>query len=217
MMRFLKLSSLLILCWISGCKAPYKALQPVPPAGIRSALQYKPVFEKELYRCMVDGKFLFKSFHLSGILLLKAFQDGNTRVIFQNEMGFSFFDFGWDQQDHFTVYHIIPQMNKPALVRTLEKDLRLLLMRKLDTTQEQHFRKDGKLYQQFPLEQGSVYYIEDNNTLAAIENACKRKTVTTITITGKKARQALPDTVLFRHHNARFTIQLHKIKSHAAE
>src|SRR5690606_12896888 len=101
--------------------------------------------------------------------------------------------------------------------RTLEKDLRLLLMRKLDTTQEQHFRKDGKLYQQFPLEQGSVYYIEDNNTLAAIENAGRRKTVTTITITGKKAREALPDTVLFRHHNARFTIQLHKIKSHAAE
>ncbi len=218
MMHYLKSSSLLILlCWIAGCKSPYKALQPVPAAGTHAALQFKPVFEKELYRCMVNGRFLFKSFHLSGILLLKEFPDGNTRVIFQNEMGFSFFDFGWDRQENFTVYHIIPQMDKPALVRTLEKDLRLLLMKKLDTAKERHFRKDGRLYHQFPLEQGSVYYIEENNTLSGIENAGRRKTVTTITISGKETAQALPDTVLFRHHNARFIIQLHKITSHAAE
>ncbi len=217
MTHCLRLSSLLILCWAAGCKAPYKALQPVASAGVHTALQYKPLFDKELYRCVVEGKFLLKSFRLSGLLLLKHLPDSSTRVVFQNEIGFSFFDFGWNKQDDFTVHHIIPQLDKPAVIRTLEKDLRLLLMKRLDTATEKHFIKDYSLYHQFPLEQGSVYYIESNNTLSGIEHAGKRKTVTTITIAGKETAQALPDTIFFQHHKAHFTIQLHKIIRHATE
>lgn len=218
MMRCLRLSSLLILlCWVNACKSPYKALQPVSPAAATSVLQYKPVFEKELYRCVVDGRFLLKSFRLTGILLLKQFPDSSTRVLFQNEMGFSFFDFGWDGRDSFVVHHIIPQMDKPAVIRTLEKDIRLLLMRGLDSRAEQYFAKEDWSYHYFPQPQGGVYYLEQHRTLSRIEIAGKRKPVAVISLSGKRTTQALPDSVFIRHHRAGFTIQLHKITSHASE
>jgi hypothetical protein len=211
----LRLSSFLFLFLVAAsCRSPYKALKPQSP--VYSALRYQPVFEKELYRCLVDGKILFKKFHLSGLLLFKKMENSTTRVVFQNEMGVSFFDFEWSDNDSFKVYHIIPQLNKPAVIKTIQKDMQLLLMKGLDRTLEQQFVKDQWVYNRFNLDKGFAYYISVNDTLQRIENAGKSKVIT-IESGNRVSASSLPETAFFKHHKANFTIQLSKIHNDAAE
>src|SRR5450755_1393126 len=69
-------------------------------------LLFKPDFVRATYKISVDvvGK------HISGLLVMKQMPDSSTRIVFTNEMGFSFFDFGFLPHDRFMVYQIVPQM-----------------------------------------------------------------------------------------------------------
>jgi len=177
-------------------------------------LAYKPVFDKEMYRCLVNGKFLFKSFHLSGILIFKELPDGSTRCVFQNEMGFTFFDFSWDKSDAFLVLKIIPQLDKPALIKTLQKDLQLLLMKQLPAGQEKiAVGKEGTVHR-FPLEKGFADYLVNDTGLSKIYVVGKKK-VATISLGPKADKTDMPDSVFVQHHTANFSIQLNKIAAHA--
>lgn len=211
MKHFLKLISIVLL--FASCGVPYRHLQEVKDAG--SAFKYKPEFNREIYRCAVDGKFLLKKFHLSGILFFKQLDNGNTRVVFQNEMGLNFFDFGWDINDSVTLYEMLPQLHRPAVVKLLEKDLDMFLMRRLNRASEIAFKKDNELLHRFTLANGYVYYIEKNGGLAEIVNTGKHSKVITISMSGKTSPHAMPSTVLFKHHKAHFSIQLTKINEHA--
>src|SRR5207244_652148 len=93
----------------------------------------------------------------------KNFEDSSTRVVFQNEMGFAFFDFSWDKADSFSVKSILPQLDKPAVVRTLRKDIELLLMKGIDSRQQQTYAKDSFLWYRYPLVNGYAYYVVVEN------------------------------------------------------
>jgi hypothetical protein len=215
MMHYLRLSSLLFFLFTTSCAGPYKHLQQ-DVTNNNSALRFKPEFTKELYRCVVDGRIVFKKFHLSGLLFFKSMEDGTTRAVFQNEMGFTFFDFEWSTNDSFTVKQIIAQLDKPALVKTLQKDMNLLLMRNLHTATEKVFKDGEETFCRFDLDNGTAYYITRKDQLVRIENAGKSKVVT-ITVTGKATDKAMPAAVLFDHHKANFTIQLNRIEANADE
>jgi len=216
MRAFLKLSSILLL-FLTACKAPYYSKLVAQGSAGTSALQYKPEFDKQLYRCIVDGRAVFRKFHLSGVLLFKKLGDGSTRAVFQNEMGFTFFDFEWDRNDTFKVNNIIAQLNKPAVIKTLSKDLNLLLMKRLNGASELAF-KDGKdTYHRFTLEKGYAYYVENSARLVRIDNTGKKSLVTRIELKGDRGQHELADSILFRHLKANFTIELNKIAPHADE
>lgn len=212
MKRFSRLVSFVAGLWLVSCGSHYKNLEGHPIAA-SSALSFAPHFNKVLYRCVVDGRVVFKRFHLSGLLFFKSMEDGSTRAIFQNEMGFTFFDFGWDGNDSFQVNQIIPQLDKPALISTLRKDLNLLLMKNLDTSSEQIFSFQGQVLHRFQLSRGTAYYFEEKGGLQRIENWGKRK-VTTILLSSQDRSGSMPDSVSFQHHKANFTIQLHRIEEH---
>lgn len=211
----LRYGSLFLFLALVSCANPYKHLQQDTTVHT-TALRFKPEFDKALYRCVVNGRIVFKKFHLSGLLFFKNLEDGTTRVVFQNEMGFTFFDFEWDQHDVFKVNQVIDQLNKPALIKTLEKDMNLFLLKNLDTATEKRFRKNAAVYHRFDLEKGVVYYISANNILERIENAGKSKVIT-ITLSGKQKEHDMPQEALFNHHKANFTIRLNKIEHNADE
>lgn len=213
MKHFLGSISIITLLFAS-CTAPYRNLYEVKESK-STAFDYKPVFNREIYRCSVDGKLLFKKFHLSGILLFKQLENGDTRVVFQNEMGLSFFDFGWDVNDSVKVYDILPQLQRPAVIKLLEKDLNMFLMRGLDKPSEKEFKKDNELLYRFSLVNGYVYYVVKDGKLMKIVNTGKHSVVTTINLADKTSAHAMPGSVLFTHHKAHFTIQLNKITEHA--
>jgi len=221
MTRFLTLVSLLILL-LSACGSPYKKLRPSGTHDAKTVssadiAKYRPVYpglQKALYRCHVDGRFLFKKFHLSGILLFRNFQNGDTRVVFSNEMGFTFFDFGWDGSDSFKVNSIIPQLDKPAVIKTLRKDLELVLVR--NTHSVEIFLDGDTIYYRSSLPKGYAYYIVQATKLRRIEIA-RRKKVATIYPIGKRTDNDMPDSLSIVHHKAHFTIQAKKITDVSAE
>ena len=184
--------------------------------GDLSALRFKPKYERELYRCVVDGKMLFKKYHLSGLLLFKELETG-TRVVFQNEMGLTFFDFARDKDDSFKVNQVIEQLDKPAVIKTLQKDMALLLMKSLDKANETHFQQGEDILHRFSLDKGFVYYIEKSARLMRIDNTGERKKVTTISLEGNNTPGSMPEKVLIDHHAANFKIQLTKIDAHVNE
>ena len=209
MMRYLRYASLALLLLSAACsRNPYKHIETTAVKG-SSALSFKPKFTRELYRCVVDGRFLFKKFHLSGVLLFKEFEDGSTRAVFQNEMGIAFFDFKWDAQDSFSVASIMSQLDKPAVVKTLQTDIRLLLMKGLKPADEQQLKVDGRIVSWFPVNAGYGYYTIKKGSISQIDYAGK-SLITSISLKSDKPA-AMPEAALVKHHKAHFTIDLKKL------
>ncbi len=179
-----------------------------------------PQFDKALYRCLVDGKTWLKSYHLSGLLFIKQAEDASVHVVFQNEMGVTFFDFRWDKTGQFKVNSVMPQFDKAALIQTLRKDFELLLMKDLPKYSNGQFHFNGNLdttYVRFPLSKGFVFYlITQDYQLAGIENADEKRKVVVFQIEPVPLKQ-LPDQIFIRHLRAGFTIDLKKIPQDAAE
>lgn len=210
MMRFLRLSSICIL-FVCSCASPYKNLQKTPVE--ETVFRFQPEFDRVLYRCIVDGRFIFKKFHLSGVLFFKELKSGTIRAIFQNEMGMAFFDMEWKKDGTFEMKQVLPELNKEAVIKTLRKDMEMLLMIGLDKKSEILLKGDRGMEQVYRLnrEEDYVYYITEREKLVRIENANNRKKVVSVNIGPKQEETSMPDTILFNHHKANFTISLTKI------
>jgi len=207
-----------ILFFGMGCAPrPYKDLkrQENNSSLLLDAGTYAPKFEKVLYNCQVQGKTpLGKRFSLSGLLFFKQFADGSERVVFQNQMGITYFDFGWDPQGDFKVYQVIGQMDKPALVKTLKKDIELLLFKNLSPKATGVFTEaTGKEYLRFELkEKGFVYYVFEKGNITGIENADEKRKVVVMTLSETEGANTFAQQISMKHLRANFTIDLTKIQ-----
>ncbi|HSZ33264.1 MAG TPA: hypothetical protein VK772_08130 [Puia sp.] len=178
-------------------------------------LKFKPDLHHVIYKTSVDviGK------HISGLLVIKRMPDSSTRIVFTNEMGFSFFDFDFLPDSGFKVYQIIPQMNKEALVRTLRKDFELLLYRNLSNSKYYSLKDSGMIYHAFPQMEGVNYYVTDSSCrqLVKMQRASTKKPVMEAYMYGGSSGLA-PDSISIRHFNiSHFSITLKKISTPAAQ
>src|SRR5215218_3945809 len=124
-MPCLLLSSCLFLLY--SCTPEYRKMQSAT-GNAGSLQQFKPAFKVALYNTTVD----VVGNHLSGLLLIKKMPDSSTRMVFSNEMGFTFFDFEFAANGTFKVYSITKQMNKKSVIKTLQHDFELILMNHMD-------------------------------------------------------------------------------------
>lgn len=218
-MRYFLFVSILLGGLCACSPRPYRDLQRQELQAV-DAGTLKPVFDKVLYRGVIDGKKWFKKFHFSGLLYIRNFPDSSTRVVFQGEMGTTFFDFGWDARDSFTVYQIIPQMDKQPLIRLLRKDFELLLVKGAVQGNSEAVYKAQEApewYTRFPLSRGYVLYISPGpqpafHDLLRIENADEKRKVITLQLTQDSATSLMPAHIFIRHLRAGFSIDLKKIK-----
>ena len=233
MMRCLRFASIIVLLVLFACnKNPYRKLSGVKANNIFGNNYFSPGPEIEAYdryRCIVDGRFLFKRFHLSGLLLfqVEGFGSGHSiqHAIFQNEMGITFFHFKWGDHDSFSVVQIIKQFDKPAIINTLRTDLSLLLIRGFHREDETEIITDKDTLACFPINNGFAYFRldEDKNYVTNIEYARKSR-ITSIAFHELKSFYSIPDSmrshnsttlydsIRFKHYKANFTIVLKKIK-----
>ncbi len=213
-MRYFLSVSFAILLFSCSPKV-YQDKQDIILSQSYTAGDLRPHFSKELYRCVVDGKFALKKFHLSGILYFRTLEDKTTRVIFQSEMGNTFFDFGWDASDSFKVFSIIDQMDRAALIKTLKKDFELLLVKNIHDKPSgtYRFNNSSENYIRFELPKGFVYYITDSDRkLTGIENADDKHKVVAMQMPATPLQQ-LPEKITIKHLRAGFTIDLKKINT----
>lgn len=194
-----------------SCSSPYKGLQQ-QEMGV-SAYRFKPDVNKVIYRAIVDGRFVFKQFHLSGLLIIKQLESGTIRAVYQNELGPTLFDFEWNEQYDFEVKQIMEQLDKEAVIKTLRKDIEMLLMIGLKENSEILLTsgRGKKQFNRFNIEGGYVYYISNDGELSQIENANNRKRIVTVNIHDKEADSVMPEKVFIEHHKANFTISLTKL------
>jgi hypothetical protein len=215
MMLCLRRASIILLFAFAACKPTYQKFRklPEPAAQAQSStlMGYRPGkerAEKVVYRCLINGKLLFKSFHLSGILLFRQMDDGSARVLFTNELGMTFFDFGWDRVDSFQVYRILPQLDKPALIQMLREDLSVVLMREIKPVAT--YRKENETIYQAALEKTQAYYSIKDGRISSIELADK-KLSRTVTYVPGVLPQNLPDSFSIEQHGPKFSIQSKRI------
>jgi hypothetical protein len=121
LMRYLLCSFFSIL--LLSCASDYKNLQSLNPDQTCFDKIAPLQFNTSWYNASVDvmGK------HLSGLLLFKNMPDSSYRVVFTNEAGITFFDFGFSKQGDFKVFNVIEQLDKKAVINTLRKDFELVL------------------------------------------------------------------------------------------
>ncbi len=198
------LSSLLL---IFGCTPAYKQMQSAT-ADATVLQKFRPAFTVVLYNTTVD----VVGNHLSGLLLIKKMPDSSTRMVFSNEMGFSFFDFEFKNDGDFKVYSIMKKLNKKSVIKTLRHDFELVLMNGLDESRATIKTNGGLTYFIFPQKKGYNYYITNpaGNELVRMERASGKKTIVEAVM--KNYINGVPDTIGISHKTFEFNIGLKKIE-----
>lgn len=203
-MRYLLFVNLLFCV---ACSSPYKTLQ-VSTGDVSCINKFKPIFTSVLYNTQVNvvGK------HLSGLLLIKTMPDSSIRMVFSNEMGFKFFDFGFSRAGEFKVYAIIKQMNKKAVVETLRKDFEMVMMRNLSSGDGQIKKANGQTYFLFRDGKETNSYITGDGCkeLLRIEKASGRKIKVQAIM--QNYLNGVPDSIGITHKNFNFNIGLKRLE-----
>ncbi|HEY2350818.1 MAG TPA: hypothetical protein VGH64_17480 [Puia sp.] len=178
------------------------------------AVKFKPAFRLAEYKISVEviGK------HISGLLLIKYMADSSTRIVFTNEMGFSFFDFGFSGDTGFTVYHIIPQMDKAALIKTLRKDFELIMFKNMDESKSYRLIDSEAIYHAYPQTKGVNYYVTDDqcSRLIKMQRSSNKKPVMEAFFVDYSKGHS-PDSIFIHHLNFNFSISLKKITPLASQ
>ena len=203
-MRYLLLSSCIVFI-LSGCASVYKGLQPAT-GNVNDLQKFRPDLSRALYKADID----VMSHHLSGLLLIKTLPDSSVRMVFSNEMGLNFFDFEYKPDGAFKVYSVIKQINKGPVIKTLKKDLELIMLPRRDF-KDAYLRKDEQhLYYIFPQKKGTYSYITDlqNTKLIKMQICSPRKAIVQAEM--KSYQGGIPDTIGISHQNFQFTIGLKK-------
>lgn len=202
---YLILSSCLLI--MLSCSPAHQQMQTAS-ADVNLLQKFKPAFTVALYNTTVD----VVGNHLSGLLLIKKMPDSSTRIVFSNEMGFSFFDFEFAADGKFKVYSITKQMNKKSVIKTLQHDFELILMNNLDNSKASVQSKDGLTYFVFPQTKGFNYYItnQSGNNLVRMERASNKKIIVEAVM--KNYVGVIPDTIGISHKTFEFNIGLKRIE-----
>jgi hypothetical protein len=201
-MRFLHFSLPLIICW--GCASDYQAMQPVE-TDIDCITKLTPDhFSTSWYHASVD----VVGNHISGLLLMKNMPDSSYRIVFTNEAGVTFFDFGFSAQGDFKVYNIITQLDKGPVIQTLRKDFALILGLPFRNTSLHSWTMNEDVFYGVKQKKETAYFItnKDCASLRRLELGSDRKRKVTVNITGNG--YPLTENIELRHHNFNMQIKL---------
>lgn len=203
--RFLLSSSVLFLSW--SC-TPYWKKWPSADTNVQQVQQLRPYITVGLYNTTVD----VVGNHLSGLLLVKKMPDSSIRMVFTNEMGFTFFDFEFDTAGNFKVHSIIKKMDKRSVLKTLRNDFELVWMLNLPYSAAHTRLNNGLLYYIYPKGKGFYFYITDpqSTRLVRMERASAKKAVVEAHILYDN--QEMPDSIGIEHKTFEFKIGLKRIE-----
>jgi hypothetical protein len=201
----LSLFSLLLLC---SCASQYKGLT-VARIDASCIERIRP---KHLTASWYDASIDVVGKHISGLLLIKQMDDRSYRVVFTNEAGVKFLDFEFSADNKFKAYHILPQLNKKAVVALLRSDFELILGLPFEAETFKSWVKDGEIYYGVEANRLNHYYITDSDctTLKRVESGSKKKRLTSLQLYGTDTAQ--PDSLKLKHHTFAMNMDLRKLK-----
>jgi hypothetical protein len=196
------LFNLSILFW--SCASDYRTLTAIPvDAGCVSKMAPHPI-HTSWYHARVD----VTGIHFSGLLLIKNMPDSSRRVVFTNEAGVTFFDFGFSRDGGFTVHAIIKKLNKKPAVQTLRKDFELILALPFEKGPYQSWKDGEEIFFGVKQKKQTAYFIisKDCGSLHRLEWGDARKRKVTVHLTG--AGYPSPEKLELIHHSFAMRISL---------
>lgn len=209
-MKNLLLSSFIAVL-ISGCTLGHygrlnKTIKPESPSP-------KSIFGENFNSFLFKTNIRVYGKDFSGLLVTKQMQPNDYRVIFTTELGMKLFDFEF-KDTSFTLHYCVPQFNKPALLKTIQKDIQILLMNDVKTEIFEVFTnpKDSCYVYRIKNNKLHNYYFLDqsNKLLVKIEHAKKNTKKTTFTLNNYSDN--FPSTILIQHHDIKLKIELNLLK-----
>jgi hypothetical protein len=191
----------------AACASDYKGLKVIP-VNQECLSKIKPVaLSTAWYDAGIDvvGKYI------SGLLLIKEMPDHSKRIVFTNEAGITFFDFGFDLTGNFKVHYVIKQLDKKAVVRLLRDDFALLLGLPFENPVWHSWEMGSEKYFGVSEKNENHYFITDRDcgSLHRLESASKRKKKLTIEMVGDDLQK--PDSITLQHHTFAMKINLKKL------
>jgi hypothetical protein len=207
-----RLQAICLLFMLFSC-SQYRHMKKIV-SPLSCVQKFKPYFKQVVYTTSVDvvGK------HIDGLLMIKSNPDSGTQIIFFNQLGLIFFDFGFLSDTGFVVHQIIPKMDNKALIKTLRKDFELLLFRNMDTMNYHSLADSGLIYHAYPQTKGVNYYVTDVSCehLVKMQRSSNRKPIMETRLYGGSADES-PDSISIKHLNFNFSISLKKKSAGAAK
>jgi len=146
--------------------------------------------------------------HISGLLLIKNMPDSSNRVVFTNEAGITFFDFGFSNDGSFVIHSIIRKLNKRPVVRTLRKDFELILALPFGKGSYQSWVEGEEVFLGVKQKNQTAYFIisKDCSSLHRLEWGDARKRKVTVQIIG--SGYPAPEKFELIHHTFTMRISL---------
>jgi hypothetical protein len=209
-MKNLLLSSFLAIVFWGCTLGHYNRLEPVPAPALEKGL--KPVFGDHFNSFLFKTNISIYGTDFSGLLVTKQMQPADYRVIFTTELGMKLFDFEFTDTA-FTLHYCVPQFNRPALLKTIQQDIEILLMNHLDSAKVDYFTDKQKVYTIGKITSGkftNYYFLDNKEQLIKIEHAKGRAKKTTFTL--DNYMEDIPGQMLIQHHNIKLKIALTLLK-----
>ena len=200
-MRYLLFS---VLLTFTCCASDYKYMQTaaIDPACISKLAPDH--FETSWYHASVDvvGR------HISGLLLIKNMPDSAQRIVFTNEAGVTFFDFGFSKEGNFKVFNIIKQLDRAPVVHTLQKDFRLILGLPFREAAYKVSARNDEVFYGVRQKKETAYFIttKDCASLRRLELGSDRKRKVTVLVSGNGYPH--PDNIELVHNTFDMQIKL---------
>lgn len=203
MRSFLLISSIL---FISACNTnPYKSLNVINNISPTRIDLENPFSSGKslLFKTKVN---IYKHY-LSGLLVIKQ-KNESKRVIFTSEVGMKFFDFEFTP-DTFIVHHCIEQLNKKAVLKTLEEDLGLTILHNVNNKEYDVVQVNPFVYRR--IKEDEYFYFETvGKKLKKIEKTTNKKSK--VVVTFEQYDADVPEIILIHHNDIKLDIELNYIK-----
>lgn len=209
-MKNLLLSSFIALVML-GCKpGHYGRLQKITGETSSSP---KSIFGDNFNSFLFKTNITVYGKDFSGLLVTKQMSSQDYRVIFTTELGMKLFDFEF-KDTSFTLHYCVPQFNQPKLLKTIQKDIEILLMNEVKGKTLETYTDPGNLYIIHKLKKGNMYNYyftgKADQQLVKIEHSKKR--TKKIIFTVDNYVDGFPNHILIRHYNIRLKIELNLLK-----
>jgi hypothetical protein len=192
----------------TSCASDYKYMQTVDgdPACISKLAPDQ--FQTSWYHASVD----VVGNHISGLLLIKNMPDSSQRVVFTNEAGMTFFDFGFAKNGEFRVFNIIKQLDRKPVIQTLQKDFRLILGLPFQNASYHVQTRGDEVFYGVRRKNETSYFIttKDCASLRRLELGSARKRKVTVHITGSGYPR--PDKIELLHNTFNMQIKLTRLE-----
>lgn len=209
-MKNLLLSSFIAL-FVFGCKSGhYGKLQKLT---IEPATAPTPIFRDNFNSFLFKTNITVYGKDFSGLLVTKQMSAGDYRVIFTTELGMKLFDFEF-KDSAFTLHYCVPQFNQPKLLKTIQKDIEILLMNDLAGKTFDIYRDPSDKYLVHKLKRDKMYdyYFTEKTTRHLVKIEHSKKRTKKIIFTLNNYVDDFPNYILIRHYNIKLKIELNLLK-----